>query len=270
MTGKGRGMETDTPQAAWPIATGSGVPRVSVIIPFHNAVGTLAGTVASLRSQTFSDWEGLLINDGSTDGSAELAASLAAQDLRLRVLHTADRRKAAGARNLGIRSAQERFIAFLDADDLWLPDKLSEQIVHLEAGAPIVFSSYRRIDAEGNVLSVVPAKSRVSYQDALGGNPIGCLTGVWDRERFGPAQMPELPMHEDYAFWLGLLRQGAVAHGLPAVLAEYRVAKGSLSSRKLRVAGATWRILRREPGLGVLRASWGMVRYALRAMRQRV
>ncbi len=262
-------MQEPEPERAGADAPGA-APRVSVVIPFRNARGTLAATIASVQAQTVPDWEALLVDDQSEDGSTELVERLAASDPRLRLLRPPHRLGAPGARNLGIRSARGRFLAFLDADDLWLPHKLERQLPLLEAGAGLVFSSYRRIDPQGRPLGVVPARPFVRYRDALGGNPIGSPTAIWDLERFGRAQMPELPMREDYAFWLSLLRGGAVAHGLPEVLAEYRVVPGSRSSRKLRAARNTWSVLRREPGIGLPRAALGFGLYALRAVLRRL
>lgn len=267
-------MQEEDPGRAGPQAaelTGlAATPRVTVVIPFRNAVGTLGQTVASVQAQTVRDWEALLVDDQSGDGSTELAARLAARDPRLRLVCPPARLGAAGARNLGIREARGRFLAFLDADDLWLPEKLERQLPLLEVGAGIVFSSYRRIDPEGRPLSVVRARPLVRYRDALGGNPIGSPTAVWDLARFGRVQMPDLPMREDYAFWLALLRQGAEARGLPEVLAEYRVSPGSRSARKLRAARNTWSVLRREPGLGWPRAALGFGLYAVRAVLSRL
>lgn len=245
-------------------------PAVSVIMPCRNAAATLGAALDSLAAQSRTDWEVLVIDDGSQDDSAALAARRAALDPRIRPLATPGRLGVAGARNLGIAAARGRWIAFLDADDRWRPEKLALQLPVLQAGAPIVFSAYDRVDAAGRRLGTVPARPRVCYRDALGGNPIGCLTGIWDRSVFGQARMPELPMHEDYAFWLALLRSGACATGLPQVLAEYRVAAGSHSGHKRRAALAVWRILRAEPDLGWPQAASGFVRYALGAVARRI
>ena len=246
-------------------------PLFSVVIPFHQAAATLPATLASLRLQTLGDWEALVIDDASTDGGVDLVRDLAREDPRLRLLGEGQGRPrgAAATRNLGIRASRGRFIAFLDADDLWLPPKLERQAAAFAAGAPIVFSSYRRIDAEGRPLSVVRAAERVEWRDALGGNPIGCLTAAFDTARFGRAEMPLMPTRHDYALWLRLLRQGAVAHGLPEVLAEYRVRPGSLSSNKLKGALAVWRLLGDE-GIGPAQRALGFARYAGRAVRRRL
>lgn len=231
-------------------------------MPFRNAEKTLARAIKSISDQTFVDWEAVLVDDGSTDGSAAIAGQWAARDPRFRLLHMPRNLGAAQARNSGIRAARGRWIAFLDADDQWLSHKLTTQLPLLEAGAPIVFSAYERVDLQGRVLGVVSARKRVRYHDALHGNPIGCLTAVWDRNYFGPAQFPACAMHEDYAFWLMLLRGGAEARGVPDVLARYQVAAGSLSSHKLQAARAVWQILRAEPGLPLWQALGGFASYA--------
>ena len=247
------------------------VPLFSVIVPFRNAVATLPETLASLRAQTLQDWEALLIDDASSDAGPAVVAELAAHDGRLRLIQESldpQPRGAAATRNLGIRASQGRYVAFLDADDLWLPEKLSQQAAVLQSGAHLVFSSYRRIDMEGRQLSVVKAREQVTWSDAISGNPIGCLTAVYDTARFGRAEMPILPMHEDYAFWLRLLRDENVAIGLPEILAEYRVRPGSLSANKLAGAASVWRILAAE-GIGPPLRVASFCRYARTALLRR-
>lgn len=224
-------------------------PIFSVIIPVHNADCTIETTILSLQSQSLHDWEAFIINDASTDRSAELVSKMAAQDARLCLLNNPDLKKplgAAASRNKGIESANGRYIAFLDADDRWLPEKLARQHEAFLEGADIVFSSYRRVDAAGQEKGIVHARPRVLWEDSLAGNPIGCLTGAYRRTSFPEARMPLDAWPEDYAFWLELLRGGTVAVGLPEVLAEYRLTAGSVSSNKLASAYGVWRLLGRE------------------------
>lgn len=232
-------------------------PAVSVVTPVWNAEATLAETVASLRAQTRGDWEMLLVDDGSTDGSRALAERLAAEEPRVRLLGWASRRGAAAARNAAIRAARGRFIAFLDADDLWRPEKLAVQIGYMEAaGAPFTFAAVRRIDAAGRPLGVVRVPARVDHAGLLRGNVIPCQTAVYDRAHYGAAEMPPLARRQDYGLWLRLLARGGEAHGLPQVLADYRVRPGSLSANKLTAAAATWRVYREVAGLGRAHAAW--------------
>ncbi len=232
-------------------------PAVSVVTPVWNAEETLAETVASLRAQTRGDWEMLLVDDGSTDGSRALAERLAAGEPRIRLLGWPDNRGAAAARNAGIRAARGRVVAFLDADDLWRPQKLAVQIGYMEAtGAPFTFAAMRRIDAAGRPLGVVRVPARVDHARLLRGNAIPCQTAAYDRAHYGEVEMPPLARRQDYGLWLRLLARGGEAHGLPEVLADYRVRPGSLSSDKLAAAAATWRVYREVAGLGPAQAAW--------------
>jgi glycosyltransferase involved in cell wall biosynthesis len=232
-------------------------PVVTVVTPVWNAAGTLAEAVGSLRAQTRGDWEQILVDDGSTDGSRALAEALAAGDPRLRVMGWTARRGAAAARNAAIRAARGRFVAFLDADDRWRADKLDRQIGYMEAtGAPFTFAAVRRIDEAGRPLGVLPAPARVDYARLLRGNVIPCQTAAYDRAHYGAVEMPDLPRRQDYGLWLTLLARGGEAHGLPEPLADWRMRPGSLSSNKLVAAGGTWRVYREVAGLGRARAAW--------------
>ena len=244
-----------------------------MITPVWNAGDTLAAAVASVQAQTEGDWEMLIVDDGSTDGSRRLAEALAAGDARLSVLASSPcggNLGAGAARNAGIAAARGRFIAFLDADDLWYPEKLARQLAVLREGAPFVFAAYRRIDAAGRPLGTVPAPPRLTYAEALKGNAIGCLTAVYDTAHFGKVMMPELRRRQDWGLWLKLLRGGVAARGLPEVLADYRVRPGSLSANKLVAARATWAVLREAEGLPRLAAGRCFLSYAARGLARRL
>jgi teichuronic acid biosynthesis glycosyltransferase TuaG len=231
-------------------------PRITVVTPAWDAAATLGETAASVRAQTRTDWEMLIVDDGSTDGSRALADGLAAEEARIRVLGWADNRGAAAARNAGIRGARGRWVTFLDADDRWRPEKLEVQIGYMErTGAPFTFAAMDRIDAAGRVLGRVSVPARVDYAQLLKGNVIPCQTAAFDREHYGAVEMPPLPRRQDYGLWLKLLAQGGEAHGLPEVLAEWRMRPGSLSANKLRAAGGTWRVYREVAGLGRVQAA---------------
>ena len=155
-------------------------------MPVWNARATLAEAAEFVLAQSRSDLELLLIDDGSTDGSRDLAETYAARDRRVRVLGDGVNRGPAAARNAGIRAARGRWIAFLDADDLWRPQKLEVQIGYMErAGAPFTFTALDRIDAEGRRLGTIGAPARVDYARLLKGNVIPCQTAAFDREHYG-------------------------------------------------------------------------------------
>ena len=242
-----------------------------MITPVWNAAATLGAAVASVRAQTLPDWELLIVDDGSTDGSQALAARLAAEEPRIRLLGWGARRGAAAARNAGIREGRGRFFAFLDADDLWRPEKLQVQIGYMErTGVPFSFAAYRRIDAAGRPLGVVAVPARVDHARLLKGNVIPCQTAAFDRLHYGRAEMPPLPRRQDYGLWLTLLARGGEAHGLPQVLADYRVRPGSLSSGRLAAAAATWRVYREVAGLGRARAAYCLAHNLARGLAKRL
>jgi teichuronic acid biosynthesis glycosyltransferase TuaG len=246
-------------------------PVVSVVTPVWNAADTLAGTIASVRAQSFAGWEMLLVDDGSTDGSAAIARALAAADPRIRPLGWPDNRGAAAARNAGIAAARGRYVAFLDADDLWLPEKLAVQLDYMaRTGAVFVFSAYERMDAAGRTRGRVGVPARVDHARLLRGNAIGCLTALYDAAHFGRVEMPDLRRRQDYGLWLRLLARGGEAHGIDRVLARYRVRPASLSGNKARALAATWTLYRRAAGLGRARAAWCLACNAAGALGRRL
>jgi glycosyltransferase involved in cell wall biosynthesis len=249
---------------------GPPAPLVSVVTPVWNAAATLAATVASVRAQSFGGWELLLVDDASTDGSLGLARALAEGDPRIRVIARAANGGAAAARNDAIRAARGRFLAFLDADDRWYPEKLARQLAFIEReGHAFVFAGYRRVDASGRPLGLVRAPARVSRAELLKGNVIGCLTAVYDTAVLGRVEMPEIRRRQDYGLWLRLLRAVPYAYGLPEPLADYRVAPASLSGGKLGAARATWRLYREVEGLGRARAGFYLAHNLARAALKR-
>lgn len=244
-------------------------PLFTVVTPTRNAAATLGEAVASVRAQTCPDWELLLVDDGSTDGSAALARGFADRDPRIQALRLDAPRGAAAARNAAIRAARGRYIAFLDADDRWRPGKLAAQGAAFAAGASLVFTAYQRIDREGRPLSRVDVPPRLTYAEALKGNAICCSTAAYDTGVFGRAEMPDLPRRQDYGLWLTLLRRIPEAKGLPEVLLDYRVTPGSLSGNKLAAAAATWRVYREVAGLSPAPAAWALANNLARGVWKR-
>lgn len=249
---------------------GSGDELVSVVMPVYNAAAYLAGSIASVRAQTWPHWELLAVDDGSRDGSLELLRELAASDPRVRPLPQARNAGVAAARNAGIEAARGRWIAFLDSDDAWEPRKLELQVADMRArDLAISYTAYRRVAEDGRLLSEVRPPERVDYADMLRSNHIGNLTGMYDR-RLGDARFRKVG-HEDYVFWLELVRRAGAAARVPHAepLARYLVRGGSVSANKLRAARWQWRIYRDIEGIGWLRSARLMLHYGWHALRKR-
>ncbi|MCK9510363.1 MAG: glycosyltransferase [Pigmentiphaga sp.] len=243
--------------------------RVSVIMPCFNAAATLDQAVRSVRDQNYGNWELWIVDDASTDESRAIASRHARDDARIRLLSNRHRKGAAGARNTGIQAAEGEFIAFLDADDYWLPAKLGRQVAAMQA-EQAVFSatSYQRIDARGQPLGRFSIQPRIRYRDLLYSNTIGCLTAMYNQGRIGKVLMPEDYHHEDYLTWLDILRRHGPALGIPEALAVYRRHKHSLSGSKTRAARWQWRIYREALQLPWWQAAYLFCHYAWRGVRK--
>lgn len=246
-------------------------PTVSVVTPAFNAAWIVGEAIRSVQSQTFTDWELVIVDDCSTDSTAAVIGQFASSDERIRLLRQTVNSGPAGARNAALAASRGRFVAFLDSDDLWLPRKLEQQLSFMEqCGAPISHTAYRRFREDpkraGPLLAARPV---FDYRELLKNPGIACLTAVVDRQRTGPFSIP-LVRNEDYALWLSLLRKGHESRGLDVDLARYRVSAGSVSGNKLRSAKWVWDIYRGVEKLSLPYASWCFAHYAIHAVRKRL
>lgn len=221
---------------------------VSIIMPCYKATDTIRRAVQSIHNQIYQDWELLIIDDACPRNSYRIIEDIVQQDSRIKLLHNPQNLGVAMARNVGIKQAKGQYIAFLDADDYWLTDKLAQQIDILKKGYQIVFSSYFRESNGRRRLVAVP--SRVNYQKLLKSNVIGNLTGIYNASKLGKVFQKEIG-HEDYLMWLILLQKSDIAYGITEPLAVYSVAKNSLSGNKLKALRWQWHIYRQE-----LRLNW--------------
>lgn len=230
---------------------------VSVITPVYNSERFLEACLESVRNQSHLQWEHILVDDCSEDSSAEIIKKYAAADPRIKYIRLQKNSGAGIARNKGIEVSRGDFIAFLDSDDLWYPEKLEKQMnIMLENGYVFTFTAYDKIDEKGNPTgNQVRVKSRITYTRALYKNPIGCLTAMYDTRFYGKVYMPEIRKRQDYALWLKLLKR-ADAYGLDQVLSSYRERSGSVSSNKLGLIKYEWYIYRKHEKLSVFRSSF--------------
>lgn len=230
------------------------MPLVSVITPVFNAVDFLADALRSVQEQTFSEWEHILIDDGSTDGSFELMEEAAAGDSRLRLLRTQGRIGPAKARNQGLESARGKYIAFLDADDLWLPQKLKRSLGWMKANNySFIYHDYRHFSRDGKKTgAVIAGPDRLDLQSLHSRRGGGaCLTVVLDWEQLPDFRFPvdHEDLNEDFVAWLRLVKKGHVGHRLAEDLGRYRLSEGSRNGNRIASAVACWRIYRNESKL---------------------
>jgi glycosyltransferase involved in cell wall biosynthesis len=243
---------------------------VSIITPLHNSERFIGETIESVQGQTYANWEMLIVDDCSTDRSAEIVQRFRDADCRIRLISLPSRGGPALARNSGIREARGRYIIFLDSDDIWFPHLLETEVdVMLKKDAAIVFASYERAteDKKTNLGPfIVPAK--VNYRDLLKTCSISCLTGMYDAGKVGKVYMPDFHKREDYGLWLAILKQGHTAWGIAEPLALYRMRKGSVSRNKLHIAYRQWRYYRTEERLPPHECVYFFCRYAISSFKK--
>jgi teichuronic acid biosynthesis glycosyltransferase TuaG len=244
-------------------------PLVSIVTPAYNAERFLGETIASVRAQTFGDWEMLVADDCSRDGTRGVVEKISAADARVRLVRLERNSGPALARQAAIDAARGRYMAFLDSDDVWLPQKLERQLAFMrERRAALSFTGFRRVSADGaRVGRRIHVPARLTYHQLLGNTAIATSTAIIDRELSGPFRMVKT-YYDDFALWLEITRRGFPAFGLDEDLMRYRVVGGSVSRNKGRSALMVWRTYREVERLGVARASWSIARYAVNALRK--
>lgn len=251
-----------------------GAEKVSIVVPVYNAAAYLEKTVEMVRLQTFDSWELILVDDHSSDESRTILERLASEDDRIVVMEQENGRKgAAGARNLGTRHASGRYLAFLDADDVWRADKLEKELAFLkEKDAAFVFTAYEFGDEEAKGTGkLVRVPEQLTYKKALSRTVIFTSTVLFDLTKIEKEllYMPDVKS-EDTATWWRILRSGHTAYGLNENLVIYRRPKKSLSSNKAAALSRIWSLYRRQEGLSVVRSAWYFCFWALRATLRRI
>lgn len=242
-------------------------PLVSIITPCYNSESFIALTIKSVLAQTFSQWEMLVIDDCSTDRSSVIVKAYEAKDSRIKYLKTDQpSHSPTHPRNMGIQAAKGRYIAFLDSDDMWLPNKLEEQLkISDSSEVAILFSNYEKMNKEGTRSGrKVIAPPHVDYFRLLKGNCIGCLTAMYDTAKVGKMFFKNVG-HEDCVLWLEILKKGYKAQNTNTIAALYRVGNLSVSSNKLKILSWQWNILRNEECLPICKALYLYAHYAMRA-----
>lgn len=249
-------------------------PRVSIIVPVYNAEKYIEETVASVEAQTFADWELLLVEDGSSDGSRQTVERMLAEkgDERLHLI-VQENAGAAVARNNGLLQASGRYIAFLDADDLWSPDKLEKQLALMEEKkAGFSFTGYEFANENGRGTGkIVRVPETITYRQALQNTTIFTSTVMFDTTVIPKdnLRMPQVKS-EDTALWFKVLRGGLTAYGLDENLVRYRRVEGSLSANKFEAMKRIWNLYRREEGLSVPYSCYNFFFWAVRAVKRRI
>lgn len=240
---------------------------VSIVTPSYNSERFIAEAVSSVLAQTYLNWELIIVDDCSSDSSVDVVRSLAGSDSRVRIIRQDKNSGPAMARNKGIELARGRFIAFLDSDDNWYPEKLERQVgFMLHNGYAFTYSAYNRISESGIFLYKAGVPNKVSYTSLLKTNVIGCLTAMYDVAALGKVFMPTSNRREDYATWLEVLKRVDYAYGMQDVLANYRIYDGQSSAKKLEMARECWKLYREVERISFLKSVYFFSNYAARGV----
>lgn len=227
------------------------MPLISVITPLYNSERFIDETISSVRNQTFSDFEHIIVDDCSTDNSLAKVEKECLVDSRVKLIKLNENVGAAKARNIALEKAEGRFIAFLDSDDSWLPEKLEKQINFMcEHDLALSCTGYKIIDESGcQSGSLVVPPTIITHSDMLMSNRIGCLTAMYDTHKVGKLFMPDIRKRQDYGLWLKILKKVPHAGGMKEVLSLYRDRKNSISSNKISLLSYNWEIFRKHENM---------------------
>ena len=243
---------------------------VSIITPSYNSSRFIEECVGSVLSQTYDNWEMLIVDDYSADNSLQILKKY--NDKRIQLIELDKNVGASESRNVAIRKAKGKYIAFLDSDDLWEPQKLEKQISFMETeDIAFSFSTYQPMsDDESKLYSIIHAPKIVTYSSYLKKTIIGCLTVVIDREKTGGFEMPNIRSSHDMALWLLIMRRGFDAYGLDENLARYRIVSTSNTANKWRAAKDVWMVYRQFEKLSFFYSIWCFLNYAFNAIIKRI
>lgn len=234
---------------------------ISIVMPVYNSALFLAETIESVLKQTYVKWELILVDDASEDNGVEIIQKFQREDKRIKLFKLNENQGAAVARNTGIKAASGKYIAFLDSDDLWLPEKLERQYKFMEK-EKILFSCsyYEQINEHGEKLDrVIKAPPKSDYKRVLQSNPIGTLTAMYNAQAVGKIYGPNIKKRNDYALWLNLLKKVPFVYCYNEILAQYRIRRNSLSRDKRSLLRYHWDLYRKYENLSVFASIYHLV-----------
>lgn len=230
---------------------------VSIIMPVYNCKDFIGITLDSVIAQTYQNWELIIVDDCSTDNTADVIASYADKEPRIRYYKLSTNSGAAISRNTAVDQAKGKYLAFLDSDDVWFPEKLKRQINFMrQNGYTFTCTSYIKIDDKGNYLNrTIRAKAVSDYDAILKRNP-GNSTVIYDAEVLGKFKIPNIRKRNDYVMWLQVIKKAKNLYGLDEPLGCHRIRNGSLSKNKAGLVGYHWKVYRDIEKLSIIKSSY--------------
>lgn len=240
---------------------------VSIICPTYNCEDYIEETIRSVKAQTYTDWELIIVDDCSTDSTKDKIYSFKENDNRIKYYKLDTNSGAAVARTEAMRKASGKFMAFLDSDDLWVDTKLEDQIKFMcDNNIDFSCTAYDQIDKDSHSLNkVIYPRKKTDYNRLLLDCPVGNSTVMYNVEKMGKFEVPNIRKRNDDALWLKMLKKEKYIYGMPNVLAHYRIRPGSISINKLALIKYHWILYRNIEKLSVARSVfhigyWGFLK----------
>ncbi|WP_026712844.1 glycosyltransferase family 2 protein [Flavobacterium daejeonense] len=233
---------------------------VSVIIPTFNSEKYISDTIISVQNQTYQNWEIILVDDGSIDATRTIIITFLT-DKRIQFYPLGKNSGTGVARNFGVTKAAGKYIAFLDADDLWKPQKLEKQIDFMQThDLPFTFSFYEWMDENGKTMGKrIEAPLNLLYRQLFFCNYVGNLTGIYDVDYFGKISISSIRKRQDWMHWLTILKKIKTAKPVPESLAFYRIHTHSLSTSKTELIRYNFAVYRQFHGFNFIVSCFCMI-----------
>lgn len=219
------------------------MPFISVVMPAFNAEKTIESAISSVLSQTYCDFELIVVNDCSTDNTEKIINKFKEKDERIVYIKNEQNSGVSYSRNNAIKYAKGEWIAFLDSDDIWITDKLEKQINLIEQNPDVVlvYTASSFITANGEpFLYILHAEEKTNYKTLLRKNLVSCSSVMVKKTIVEEIKMPSDKMSEDYYVWLKILKKYQYAYGIDEPLLVYRLSQNSKSSSRIKSGKMTF------------------------------
>jgi teichuronic acid biosynthesis glycosyltransferase TuaG len=242
---------------------------VSIITPLYNSSKFIEECIASVLSQTYQNWEMIMVDDKSTDDTIEVVRKITNGDVRFTLIELEENIGSGLARNKAIAAAKGRYIAFLDSDDMWLPNKLKTQIEFMNSNnLAFTYTSYDLLNYKNINIGTFKTKSLITYSELLKTNCIGCSTVIYDTKFLGKRYFNELRTRQDYVLWLSILKEVKYTKGISEPLGIYRIRKESISSNKRSAILQVWYVYRKIEKLNLIKSLYYFTHYAINGIKK--
>lgn len=242
-------------------------PLVSIIMPAYNCESFIQDALDSVIAQTYPVWEVIVVDDCSTDNTAQVVKVYARQDSRIRYMSLETHSGTAISRNKGIALAGGKYLAFLDSDDIWFPQKLERQLRFMQQnGYTFTCTAYKKIDEKGSDLNIIiPVLPESDYKTLLK-TSAGNSTVIYNAEVLGKFTIPDIKKRNDYVMWLQVIKKAKKLYGLNEPLGCHRIRTGSLSKNKFSLISYHWVVYREIEHLSLIRSVYLILYWCIKTI----